>query len=126
MEKKTTIEAFNDIKEAGKKAKEEIIETIDVKPRIDEIKGEMERSFLKIYQFELKPRWWQIWAFGRRLNDRIIATPDCKITWLGGNRYQVIILRTPAVFYTDKELKGKDLKVEVKTVEEGFQDVGEN
>ncbi|MCK9461621.1 MAG: hypothetical protein M0R80_18485 [Proteobacteria bacterium] len=120
MKKKEKVEESAQViaEEIIKEKKEPTIaEKISDKPSVSQITPKDNGSFFKCYQFEIKPRWWHLFGrYGkfRGMNDRIINTEDITITWLGGDRYQVLVRRSPAI-----------IEVKSKTQSEIVDDLGE-
>lgn len=107
--------------------KEELIELLNQKAKIEEVKVGSVLDYMKIFQFEIKPRWWKKWTRDQetgklrliKLNDFIIDNKFMTVTWLGRNQYQVIVKRNSPIFLTSNEVKDSNLKIELQELEDG-------
>jgi hypothetical protein len=107
--------------------KDELIEFLNHKAKADEVKAGSVLNYMKIFQFEIKPKWWKKWTRDEetgklrltRLNDFIIDNEFMTVTWMGGNRYQIIVKRNSPIFLTDSDVKDGNLKIELKELKDG-------
>lgn len=107
--------------------KEELIEFLNQKAKIEEVKAGSVLDYMKIFQFEIKPRWWKKWTRDEetgklrmtKLNDFIIDNEFMTVTWMGRNQYQIIVKRNSPIFLTDSDVKDGNLKVELKELKDG-------
>jgi len=110
-----------------KTIKEELIDFLTQKAKTQDVKAGSSLNFMRIFQFELKPKFWQKWVkdpeTGKiriaKLNDFIIDNEYCTITWLGRNQYQIIVKRNAPIFITESEVEDNNLNISVTEVGDG-------
>jgi len=71
-----------------------------------------DKNYVCSYFIKIKPRWWEFWKYlTYRPVDYSISTEHFTIVWLGGDSYNLVIKRAPAVFETNIEGKKEPVRI---------------